>query len=696
MKAPQSFLTRISSWSGAALSLMPGRRDRGESGSLDSLQGLGQELGILCNSTEGEFLAVGESLHHFYMRAKEISKLSSSVAGLMSGEEVGQTIEGFRSFCDRIRKIESESAQSTDILRHVLSILWQMGTHLDGFRKTVRVLRVLCVSTRIESARLGSRDIGFSTLADDVDKLVLEIETKCAHLSDQTESLRQLIQDSLARVLDMEARQQKQARLILDSTLSSLVDLTEKHAMSSTSVMHISKRYESISRNIGEIVAAMQFHDITRQRIEHVKEAIEELEGGSPDGGEPRPDAREGEKETRWGAFRKGKDGRNGKRERAESRWKELHRRADICELQAAQLRYAKDELMKAVANIIRNLHGIGGHVEEISQETQKMAGAADEAGRSFLSELEKGVSSILAALAGYAQATGELSSAMDSVARTLGDMSAFASDIENIGTKIKLIALNAIVKACHMGDEGAALAVLAEDIHSLSIDTCQRTATVCEVLRSITADADVLSTGFGGEMGSKVSELDGMGETLQHLLQSLQSVNDRIVTHLSRIDEEGHTLSEDINRGIESFTVHERIDAVVTKVSARLDEIVARSRAEIPAPHRLESTSEHMKALEAAYTMQGEREIHQSILKSGTLAAGAAAATLTASVSDTAAEVILFDDDPSIELFDQEEDASVELFDQETPPSSESASPSEGVREEESDDDLGDNVELF
>ena len=116
---------------------------------------LASDLESLGKSTEGEFLSIGEKLQDFYQRAGDISKISSTVARMMSGEELGAAIEGFRDVVDRMKRLEGESRRNTKTLRDVLENISRLNHHVDGFRKTIRHLRVLSVSTRIESARLG-------------------------------------------------------------------------------------------------------------------------------------------------------------------------------------------------------------------------------------------------------------------------------------------------------------------------------------------------------------------------------------------------------------------------------------------------------------------------------------------------------------------------------------------------------------
>ena len=207
----------------------------------------------------------------------------------------------------------------------------------------------------------------------------------------------------------------------------------------------------------------MQFHDITRQRIEHVQQALAGLGPHERSAGNAGP--------QRVGEFLFGCI-----RQKPKGTGEDLRLAGDVCHLQIAQLHYARDELVSAVNNILDNLNALADLVAEMARETSKMAGAADETGQSFLTGVEAGFSSVTSALKAYGEADRELSLAMGSVGSMLGEMSEHTGNIESIGEKIKRLALNATVKACHIGEEGATLGVLAEAIHQLSVETRQRT----------------------------------------------------------------------------------------------------------------------------------------------------------------------------------------------------------------------------
>ncbi len=595
-------MTKILSWPVALLHRLRGEVIS-ENGWRDTLLELGSALESLGNSTEGEFLSIGENLQGFYQRAEEISKIAASVAGLMSGEELGAVIEGFRNVIEKMKRLEGESRRNTRTLREVLENLAHLNHEVEGFHKTILNLRVLCVSTRIESARLEDGDAGFEALADEVGKLSLEIANLCFQLLASSESLSRLIGQTLSRVLDLEATQQTRAGIVVDKTMSSLESIVEKHGLSAEAAGQVCARYEAISQRIGEIVSSMQFHDITRQRIEHAQQALAGL----------------GPHDRLTGEHIGFPFGWNSRRMRLKGREEHRLLAADVSGLQIAQLDHAREELVSAVNNILDNLLALANLVEEMAQETSKMAGAADETGQSFLTGVEAGFCSVTSNLKTYGETGHELCLAMGSVGGMLEEMSAHAGNMEKIGEKIKMIALNATVKACRIGEQGATLAVLAEAIHQLSVETRRRTENASEALRSITLASESLCTAVNADGTDQGGDLAFVGEELKTQLQTLQNVNQSIVSLLTRMNLDGCSLCEDIRKTVDEVGVHRRVDEVIGRVVSGLGEIVSFLQSKEAAESQADS-AERMKILESAYTMQGERDVHYQAKPNGVI----------------------------------------------------------------------------
>ncbi len=549
-----------------------------------------RELQGVITSSEDEFLGIGARLHEFQRRSREIVTLAQEAAGKVTGAEINDSISGLATLLDQMNSYlmhaGKETDSSVDALKSIGSLLGGVTEPLGSFRKMNKVLRMLGTSTKIESARLGQSAIGFVTLADDVTQLSVQVQEKSETILARKGALSGIIQDTLLRVLAMEAEQQDLVRSILDKCRSSLTDLTEINNRCSAAAAVITDASAEVARNISAVVTSMQFHDIVRQQIEHVHEALtEQLQ---------KLDA-EGESCV------------------AEGRDRLLQELALVTELQVAQLRFAGEELVNAITTISTNLDGIASMELHMSDDTRAMSGMADQAGSTFFAEMEQDISIVSLTLVESATANRKLADAVGSVAETVAEISHFVNDIEDIGQEIELIALNAQIKSACTGCDGAALGVLAEAIQRLSVDAMQQTEAISGALRGITDVTETLNQGVVSEASSLDQEVHGMTAELGGLVQQLSRVNSSLVSLLGRMDSMVQELSVDIKRLIGSITVQQTLPATVEGLVALLQRLIdeAKELAPIVAGSPAEK---HLQDLASRYTMHSERRIHAAV----------------------------------------------------------------------------------
>ena len=554
------------------------------------LERMNERLSDVAGTTEDEFLAIGARLQEFYRRAGEISEMSTEMAAQVTGAEINEAIRGLQEITarmgDYLTRKELETEKSAQTLNEILLLLDRAAGPLSGFKKINKSLRMLGISTKIESARLGQSAAGFETLANDVTQLSIQVSDKAGTILEQKDALSAIIRQTLAQVLTLGGEQRRQVRGILDKTRLSLTTLTDVNERCSLAAAAISAASAEVSQNIGEVVMSMQFHDIVRQQIEHVAEALDELRGRLDD-----------------------REGSAGQAEDAGA----------VCELQSAQLRHAGAELDTAVQRIVENLREIAAKEARMAEGTREMAGVADQTGSSFLTEMEDDLAVVAAVLGQSSETNRTLAVAMNTVVGTVGEIAGFVGDIENVGEEIELIALNAQVKAALTGEEGAALGVLAEAIQRLSVDAITQTSAVSGTLKLITEATDGLSSSADAD----VSELDGevqvMVDSLTGLLKSLQRVNEKLDNCLSTVKETVQSLCTDIEHATTGITAHQKVSRVLSEVVGELSGVVSEARRLAPAGFGLES-AEGLQRLAERYTMHSERKIHASIFNGGSV----------------------------------------------------------------------------
>ncbi|MHB9098463.1 MAG: methyl-accepting chemotaxis protein, partial [Syntrophales bacterium] len=532
--------------------------------------------------------------------------LSSSLTAMMSGREMCEATEGLRQIITRVKELDSGARQGTEVLKVILGRIDEMHRPLAGFAKIVRNLRVLCNFIKIESARLVSTDTGFTTLSEDVGKLAGKIEAKSTDLFEQSMRLATRVSENLKRIDQFETSRHGQALHILEGTGHCLNSLTEKHRLSSAAVSDVNARWGRISRAIGEVVSSLQFHDITRQRIEHVKEALAEVTERLA--GLQKRRGVQGLKNDRF-PDRAGDTGSG-----ASSRSDVIRNAVGTCEVQRAQLEHAGSEAVSAVKRIIASLDDIAEQVGEMCEETRKLVNETDTAGGSFLSSLERGFSLIAQSLAEYDHINDQLSETIDHAAHTIGAMSTFIDEIEKIGIEIRMIALNASIRAAHVGEHGLALGVLADSIQELSAETTHHADAISARLKTVIASAEELASRVSRTRGANDGGREHLEGEIARMIEPLHRIDQSMVTLLTRMSEQGRTLSDAIAETSGGIEVHRQFDQDIRQLNADLGKAVARMRALLPADGHQEETTD-WKRLEDRYTMNREREVHRLVM---------------------------------------------------------------------------------
>jgi methyl-accepting chemotaxis protein len=567
---------------------------------MSALRSIDGELLTLTGSTEEEFLAIGAKLHDFQQRAGNITSLAQELVNLVTGEEVVNGIKSLDRIVGRMDYFLTNSlekdVQSSSTLCRIIEVLDDLDDPLAGFRKINKTLRMLGICTRIESTRLAEGAEGFDNLASDVQQLYVQINDGASSVNDRKKELSVIVRQAIDRVRRIESEQRAEVGAMLGNASLSLGVLAEVKAKCTGFASSITTASQDVSRNIVEVVMAMQFHDITRQQIEHAGEALADLcsrvesRGGAAEGS--------GELDAIIGDA------------------------LAVTELQAAQLVHANTELADAVGNIMENLRGIAAMENAISREAREMAGSADEAGSSFFKEMESNLTNVANALKRSAEENRGLVIALEGVDSTIEEISLFVKSIETIGEEIELIAINAQIKAARTGEDGAALGILAEAIQKLSLDARSQTGAVTGMLKSITDASGNLCRDVDAETSLLEAEVREITTNLGEMLRMLHNINGSFISLLESIERSVESLNTDLGNTATGIRVLQRTETVLGKVIDELTGLVFQMRPMVRSSP-VAASSANLVDLSGRYTIHSERIIHEGVARTNIPDAG-------------------------------------------------------------------------
>lgn len=556
----------------------------------DSLINPSVILRTLAGTTEDEFLHIGSQMQNFYQRSSDITAMANQLVDAVTGQQIRLLIDRFRQIMADMEiylsGARSQNHNSCETLERIPVLLEQVSQPLESFRKMTKTLRMLGISTKIESSRLGDMGNGFQTLALDVEKLSELVCQKSVNILEHRHQLSKTIAADLQVVHASETAQNRDVSDILAKTSRNLEELEGVNTRCGTLGNLISSISRDVTANISEVVSSLQMHDMTRQQVEHIVGAVELLSANLRDS--------TGMASTR-----------------------EIHRKliieaGDVCELQSAQLRFATSELSTAVCSIVDNLRDVAAKQASMASEILSTTGLVDSGGGSFMEAMHRGMDTVTAVLTNCAESERGMSATLSHVANTMQEVTGFVTDIESIGSEIGLIALNAQIKAAHTGRDGAALGVLAEAIKRLSVDAIIQTDTVSQILLQINQFTQhLLQEATGGS--EQLSRIAAMEKEMSNILLELEHINNALMELLPGLGSMIGALADDIERVTVGIDVHERAQGMAEQVVTCLDTIVAASRELEPASSEFKNNLRHM---EEHYTMQSERHIHEAIAR--------------------------------------------------------------------------------
>lgn len=464
--------------------------------------------------------------------------------------------------------------------------------------------------TRIETARLGSAGAEFGNLAEEVTALTMNIEASGQGILEAATRVHQSMQSALTRVAGLRASELRDLPSLISEVMTSLASLEDRHRRATEASLRQAEEYQEVSAAIGDLITAIQFHDITRQQIEHVEDALERLRAEFEDRGRV-----------------------------AEASQPPASRLA--LKLQASQLSNAKEVFASSVGRIEGDLDRIAERVLTMAAASRTLMGSSADEQDSFFLQMESRLTSVSKLMAMCDAAEGETQLALAGLKDAVARMRASVEEVREVEIRIRRIAINATIRAVQIGRVGGALNVLAEVMHGLGLGSTVVTDRIAEALDTIADEAGRLSDepAGAGEPGP-----GDVSSGIEATILELHSSSENSFIRLQQISALSARLGDEIQSVRAGFLAGRIFAEGIQRALRALDQMAGEDGTPIAgdiqahADRPLDDFAKH-------YTMQSERDVHRSVTL-GVLPAGPVAPEPPAAASsqeDLGANVELF-----------------------------------------------------
>lgn len=650
------------------------------------LSDLAGSLEAACQAVESDFIRIGTQLQAVYGDAGQLTQRARESVRLIRGEnqegllfKMQGVVAASHAELEQCRNDISEKTAQISSIRDRLESLATTFPLIDNIG---RHLRMVAVNIGIESVRSNQSAALFSVLADEIVRLsekMKSISDGSFHvLKTAQDAQRSLYQEIAHRLNTIDRMEENARKIVADATgeieklMASTLQIAETASLSARQISH----------QVGKIVMAVQFHDSMSQRVDHITTALvdadEVLIEDDPE---------------------------------------KLRHAHSIVSLQSAQLKDIISEIGQIYETAGQSFEEILGELDRLVDKLSELSAASEPT--SDRQERFDSFENLRVSLEGLNSVLQKGQALMDPVrhaasraSETANQISGLVKDIHGIGFSTHLMALNAVVKAAHLGKEGSVLEVLAQEVKQCSDRSTGMMANTDDLIDRITTAAERLGI---------QSTSDPIDISLDDAMGEMTRTYDECMTTASECGRQADAIRHAITETMAALDFLPRLAETFSRSRDQLEAIAQELTAIAPQDHQM-SQSE-IDAFISRYTMEKEREIHAAAL-SGSIAPSdqnsvpedlpshsdqPALSVTAAPDSDPGQTVELFTDDATqpktasdADPLPEPSDASwdnVELFDMDGA-SPETATDPDSVPEDgdstEESDDFGDNVELF
>ena len=420
-----------------------------------------ESLDTVCKSAEPDFLQLGRKLQSINLDTTALTRQTFETVSRIGGESDESVLVKVRWLTRKsLADFKNCHIQVTDNLSHVNTVivgLEDLYNVCSALEKIGMSLRVVGLNIAVESSRSAASLNMFKVVFQQIYQLSEKTVRIAESIREDTKTTcasQRIVHSKIYAGLNQLHRLANDAQRAVQDSAREIGQLMK---LSLETLEQAGIHTREISQQVGEIVAGIQIHDSMNQRVMHIISALSDVRHLFAE------DIHEGrDTETAGSAY-------------------------SIVEIQYAQLRQTISDIDEVHHKSTQAFGRIHSEVARLIHSFSIFGSANAENGSPLeFSRLESDLSHLQQIIdqgAGLADQIQEMTAETSETAIRLAD---HTKHVREVSFETHLVALNAIVKAAHLGEDGKSLEVLAQEVKILSDQSDTFVSDVAEILDTI------------------------------------------------------------------------------------------------------------------------------------------------------------------------------------------------------------------
>ncbi|CCE04307.1 conserved hypothetical protein [Bradyrhizobium sp. STM 3843] len=525
---------------------------------------------------EEAFAEVGDRLGRSHAIFKELEDGLSVLSRELSGGRIEGASQALQDIADRLNAVAEALPAEAALLASIGEEAKQASAVLKLLSGHIQTITIVARSARIEAASFdGDRQsfLDFTREAFELGQAAQRSVEACARDGIQ---LAKAVEAALGRQKEFEGLYRSELLSVAAGLVAARSDLMAQQASGARLTETAATAASRIASAITEAVMALQSGDATRQRLEHISEALGRMAQPTPT---IAPDT-----------------------VAAPATWL-------VGQLQAEQLKDTKRAFDQDLARTVSALGAIICDAGGLVAQSRAIYGGEAEDASSFLTLVKQRLAQASKLIAACERSGVSVDEALTVVTETVSRFREAISGLGEAVGDIILIGMNASLRAARAGVKGNAFVVIANELKAAADQMSAGAVRLKPVLDRI--------ENFVGELREHraqgdAAELARLEPAVLNALQEAEAGNEQLVGLMTRLARESAAFDELLGRARDRITA-------LDQASARLPGTAASIAAENVAPRQvtlLPADQSLLDELFARYTMEREREVHREVLQ--------------------------------------------------------------------------------
>ncbi|MGE0078074.1 MAG: hypothetical protein AB7S48_09460 [Bacteroidales bacterium] len=545
----------------------------------------------LLQCASDDFKGLNSSFKELFRSSSLLSKNATEIFEILSDSDARQMMGELEELYKMLRKshtpIVTAAKDGIGVAKEMLDVLGNLHIQIKNLNQNLLTLKFLLANLKITGTSFsGQLSSDVDELTGNYNKHINQQKIREYHNDKSLEKLQGLIDQSILKVEKYNSQLGQQINLILDQVHTSFVLFADKQQEVSRRLPSLKSITDQISESIANIITNLQYHDIIRQKIEHVQSSHRGLLQNLTE-------------------FDSSNEAQH---------LDYLSRIRDLANIQAALLVRANKEYQRAIELITEKFRAISDDMSNISMLCKELTQSQFNQEEIHFSDLSQKLDSILAPLRSVpiiekslfcelkdiVDATTNTLSSVTKVDETISENNKFFEPKENIDILKSAFPQGNIVD--QIKEVGLDVEKTSNQIQTITL----RFSDIAERLRMICQNTC--------EKQDDITNHTEVAEKISLILDKLKHQDELIYKLLHENFKVSKEMDSVVLGSVKQIKYYDFFEVRIIEIIRMLNEAFQ----EIKGSERKKDDVEDMEFLKNLYTMESEHKIHQSIILGG------------------------------------------------------------------------------